>query len=114
MVIGRKYCTYDILEVAKDNENLVYEGTVCDGICDNHREMIFISRDLPRNVKEKVLKHELSHMYLRMSELGDGEVYTCEELCEFVSKFSSEIEEVCRVYFREMDERRSEKSDKSE
>ena len=63
---------------------------------------IFLNENLPRDQKEKTLRHELAHAFITETQIttqNKDEEYNEEMLCEFVGHYGKQIEAICAVYF---------------
>ena len=91
---------WEIFEVGGfTSDDISAEKEMALGCCDFTNHKIYLLATLNRSQKWDTLLHELSHAYLRTYQLEQQEVFSEEELCEFVSKHSKSILEVADEYF---------------
>ena len=70
-----------IYDVEVTNEPILYEGMLCNGICDSENQLIQLSSDLSEQNKERVFLHELLHsiQFDRSIDLGEECEYIIDE-----------------------------------
>ena len=92
--------TWTIHEVDTRNAELVVNGAQCFGVCKHYTQEIIIDESLKDDAKLQVLKHELTHAFVRCHLLDYKESYTEEDLCEFVALYAEQINNIAKEYMR--------------
>jgi hypothetical protein len=90
---------WEITEVEENQHNEV--GLL--GRCDSQQNRITVLADMPPCKKKEVLIHELTHAFLSVYHLDlyFENTFSQEELCDFVAKFSPEINKIANDYFKQ-------------
>lgn len=91
--------TWTIREVETRSTELVVNGNQCFGVCKHYTQEILIDETLKPDAKLQVLKHELTHAFIRCCLLDYQEHYTEEDMCEFVALYSEQINNIAKEYF---------------
>lgn len=82
---------WKIVEVETKDPNLVIEDNMCFGVCDYSTFTIYLDKNLEDENKFNTLLHELTHAYMYSFLLSKKEVYTEEELCQFIAHYGESI-----------------------
>ncbi len=91
--------TWKIQEVSMADPQLLVNGHRCWGTAFYHDRKISIDKTIPDKAGKRItLLHELSHAFLHEHLLKEQETYTEEELCEFVSRYATQIVEIANKY----------------
>ena len=91
--------TWTIREVETRSAELIVNGSQCFGVCKHYTQEIMIDETLKPDAKLQVLKHELTHAFIRCHLLDYQEHYTEEDMCEFVALYSEQINNIAKEYF---------------
>lgn len=81
-------------QVQPTDKSLFLDGGYCMGVCYYSEREIYVNKELNLEVKTETLLHELTHAFLDTLQLSKKEEYNEEEVCEFVGKYSHEIQRI--------------------
>lgn len=82
-----KSITWSITFVDPDCERLITDGTPSWGVMYGAEHEIYIDKSLDTQTKYKTLIHELTHAFIFDTQAKEDDLYTEEELCNFVSLY---------------------------
>ena len=94
---------WTIKEVETRSAELVVNGNQCFGVCKHYTQEIIIDKTLKDDAKYQILKHELTHAFIRCFLIELKESYTEEDLCEFVALYSEQINDLAKKYIKNED-----------
>lgn len=81
------------VEFVKDKKELLLNQRFCRGLTKYSEKRILLDNDLKGKDLERVIKHELSHIYLYETQISLKDTFTEEELCDFVAIYADHIME---------------------
>lgn len=88
----------------QENGKLVYLNDIGEsrfGLCMFPQQKIILHKDLKREMKESVLRHELTHAFIFSRGFDSEDKMTREQVCDFVAGVSKRIENIVHLYFKE-------------
>ena len=88
-------------EIKEVDEKIFVDKRECLGSCDWVEKIIKLRKSLVKDFKKEVLLHELAHAFHAEYALLQQEIFSAEELCQFVSKFSTEINDIANEYVKD-------------
>lgn len=98
--------TYEIVEET-DGENVFCDAEIDGeqnqmrlGLTEFNTQKIYLYKNMSRERKKHVLKHELTHAFIDAFGLCFIDL-TEDTVCEFVAVHSQEINNICNRYFEE-------------
>lgn len=86
---------------AHDPEMLT-EGVSCRGTCWCGHYKIFLSDELTAYTAGKVIRHELAHAFLSITQIELPEKFTEENVCDFVGFFAPQIVSLAEAIVEEL------------
>lgn len=79
------------LEYTEDTEKLTVKGVLGQGSVHYRQRKIYIDERLNLQDREKVIRHELTHVVLYETQIRLVDSYSEEDICEFMAKFGRYI-----------------------
>jgi hypothetical protein len=81
---------------------LMVEDVSCRGTCWCGHYKIFLSEELTAATAGTVVRHELTHAFLYLTQLEFPKKFTEENVCDFVGGFAPQIVSIAKAVVKEL------------
>ena len=89
--IDKKWTVY---EVPANDPKLSYKGSPAWGLTYYKIKSIYIDKELAKDHKLEVIRHELTHAVIFETQLSEHKKYNEEDMCELVARYGKIIVEL--------------------
>lgn len=103
---------WKIEEVSSDDRRLLVNDARCAGVTDYILKIVYIDSSLSQPYKRRVLRHELGHVYIDSYLIEKKDLYSEEELVEFLALYGVQICAHTDAYFNQISRKNSQKGGK--
>lgn len=91
---------WKIIEAPRNDVMLMLDGTIRAGICYKDLCEIYLYEGLKKDVKKRVLFHELGHAFYSSYGFDNVEKFNEETICNFIMCYAEEITRIGQAYFK--------------
>lgn len=81
---------------------LIANGDPCLGTCWNDKGEIYLSEMLHGLKAKKVIRHELAHAFIGVTQANNPKEWTEEAMCDFIGIYGKQISEIGDVIYNEL------------
>lgn len=79
---------------------LLVNGDACLGACWHDKCEIYLSDMLHGLKAKKVIRHELTHALIGITQANNPKEWTEEAICDFVGIYGKDIADICEVIYQ--------------
>ena len=98
-ILGEDWTIYITSSVCA---GLISDGEPCLGTCWSDKGEIYLSEMLHGLKAKKVIRHELTHALIRITQANNPKEWTEEAMCDFMAIYCKDITDICEIIYKEL------------
>ena len=88
--------------LTEDKKQLLLNGTLCKGVVNYKDITIFIDKSITSSQLERLIPHELAHIVIYVTQFQRKDIFTEEDLCDFMALYGSYISKKSKEVIRKI------------